>query len=715
MVGAVMADGSATFWGEVGRGNLGGVFRRYSDVLLAGLVVSIVGMMIVPLPTFLLDLLLSLNVTLAVILLMVSIYVTDALRIAAFPTILLITTLFRLGLNVSTTRLILRDAEAGDVIRSFGEFVVSGNIVVGAVIFLILTLIQFIVIAKGSERVAEVAARFTLDAMPGKQMAIDADLRSGNIDQDEARRRRGALQRESQMYGSMDGAMKFVKGDAIAGILITVINIVGGLIIGIAMNGMSAGEAASVYSVLTIGDGLVSQIPALIISLSAGLIVTRVASEDEGSHLGHDIVTQVLAQPKAIAVAAVLLAVLGVIPGLPTVPFLVLAAGAGVLAYSLRTREDEVAAARPGTSAAARPTPGRPAPARRDDGELVASGVVPIALELSPDVAAAVGAADASGAFVTDIVPQIRRALYRDLGVVLPGVRVRTVPGQPPGTFCVRLSELPMRQGSLAGDRCLADESPERLAVLNVDAQAAEHPISGRAISSVPIAAAPIVEEAGIATWPPDQALAMHLAGVLRKYAYEFVGIQEAQSLLDELEKTHPALVSEVVPKIVSPQLLAEVLRRLVEEQVSIRDLRAILHALADWAPNEQDAVILTEYVRTALKRQITYEHAPHGNLTVWLVDPMIEDAVRGAIQKTATGSYLALDPEMSRDILAAFRAQFGDRGPDAPPPIVLTSMEVRRYIRRLLEIEFGEVNVLSFQELRPDVNIQPVGRIEVG
>ncbi|RMH43362.1 MAG: EscV/YscV/HrcV family type III secretion system export apparatus protein [Deltaproteobacteria bacterium] len=693
---------------------MGAVFRKHADLVLAGLVVSIIGMMIVPLPTFLLDILLSLNVTLAVVLLMVSIYIGDALRIAAFPTILLVTTLFRLGLNVSTTRLILRDGYAGEVIESFGQFVVAGNIVVGAVIFLILTLIQFIVIAKGSERVAEVAARFTLDAMPGKQMSIDADLRAGNIDQAEAQRRRSALQRESQMYGSMDGAMKFVKGDAIAGILITVINIVGGLIIGVVMRGMSAGDAAAKYTVLTIGDGLVSQIPALVISLSAGMIVTRVASEDEGAHLGHDIVTQVLAQPKAIAVAAVLLALLGIIPGLPTVPFLLLSAGTGALAYSLRMREaaagDGAAAGAPAPAVAAgrRARGGRPGAADA----FAPTGIVPAAIELAPDLAAAVGATDTEGSFFTETIPQIRRALYRDLGVVLPGVRARTVPALPPNGFVVRIAELPMHQGTVRTDVCLVDEEPDRVAVLNVPAEAAPHPISGRTITAVPVAAAGVVQQAGLTAWTPAQVLAMTVASTLRKYAHEFIGIQETQALLDELEKTAPALVAEVVPKVASAHLLAEVLRRLVEEQISIRDLRAILHAMAEWAPNEKDPVILTEYVRSALARHITHEFAPDGTLVAWLIDPMIEDTIRGAIQKTATGSFLALDPQTAADILAAFRKAFASLGPDAPPPIVLTTMEVRRYVRRLIEIELPDVVVLSFQDLRPDVNIQPVGRV---
>ena len=316
-------------------GDVRGLLSRYADLALAGLVVAIVGMMIVPLPTPLLDLLISVNIAAAVTLLLVAIYVSDALKIATFPTLLLLTTLFRLALEVSATRLILLRADAGEVIRAFGNFVVAGNLVVGAVIFLILTMIQFLVVSKGSERVAEVAARFTLDAMPGKQMSIDAELRAGHIDHNEARRRRAALARESQLFGSMDGAMKFVKGDAIAGIVVLAVNIVGGLVIGIVQRGMDAGTAAHTYTVLTIGEGLVAQIPALIISTSAGIIVTRVASEEEGGQLGRDIGLQIMAQPKALAIAAGLLALLAIVPGLPTVPFLTLALILGAVAWKL--------------------------------------------------------------------------------------------------------------------------------------------------------------------------------------------------------------------------------------------------------------------------------------------------------------------------------------------------------------------------------------------
>jgi type III secretion protein V len=694
------------------RGRLGLLLRQHSDLFVTGLVVAIVGMMIVPLPTFALDLLLSFNIALAVVLLMVSIYVTDALRIAAFPSILLFATLFRLGLNISTTRLILRDADAGQIVRAFGEFVVSGDVVVGAVIFLILTLVQFIVIAKGAERVAEVAARFTLDAMPGKQMAIDADVRAGAIGHEQARQLRDGLQRESQLYGSMDGAMKFVKGDAIAGILITVVNIVGGLIVGIGLQGMTSGQAASVYTALTIGDGLVSQIPALIISLSAGIIVTRVASEDEGAHLGHDIVAQVLAHPRALAVAAVLLAVLAVIPGLPAAPFCLLAAGAGALAWSMRAGGSGSAPTQPATRT------GLPARGGAADTAppLQVGGLVPIALELAADLAHAVEAEPGADSFVTDTVPKLRDALYRDLGVVLPGVRVCRCVHLPPGQYTIRLWEVPVDTGRVDPTQVLVDHGSEDLAARSIPGQPAAHPGIGRPVTAVLASLTDAVGPLGAPMWDPAEQVAKRLAAVLRSRASEFVGIQETQWLLDELQKTHPVLVNEVVPKLLPIQLVADVLRRLVGEQVSIRDLRAVLEALAEWAPTEQDAVLLTEYVRSSLRRQISYAYAPGGALPVWLVDSLIEDTVRGAVQTTARGSYLALDPDTSRDILAAFRRCLspakGQAG--APAPVVLTTMEVRRYLRRLLEVEMPGITVLSFQELNSNVSIQPMGRVAV-
>ena len=651
-------------------GDVRTLLTRYSDMALAGLVVAIVGMMIVPLPTPLLDLLISVNIATGVVLLLVAIYVSDALKIATFPTLLLLTTLFRLALEVSATRLILLRADAGEVIRAFGNFVVAGNLVVGAVVFLILTMIQFIVISKGSERVAEVAARFTLDAMPGKQMSIDAELRAGHIDHNEARRRRSALARESQLFGSMDGAMKFVKGDAIAGIVVLAVNIVGGLVIGVVQRGMDVATAAKTYTVLTIGEGLVSQIPALVISTSAGIIVTRVASEEEGGHLGRDIGLQVMAQPKAIAIAAGLLVVLAAVPGLPGVPFLTLAVVLGLIAWRLlRTpaaagdAAAEAAATGGGAAAAAQAARG---------GEIAPAPVLtPIAVEISGELGALLGprAPGDAGTFVTDVVPRLRERLFAELGLSLPVVRLRPgVPGLAPTAFVIRLNEVPLGRGDIPREDW--DQAGLRLG---------------------------------------DEVLAL-----VRRYGHELFGLEETQALLDALERTHPALVREVVPKLISPVLLTDVLRRLVEEGISLRNLRDILGALAEWAPQERDPVALTEHVRVALRRAITYKHAGDaGVLAAYLLDPMIEDAIRDAIQKTAAGSYLALEPQISRDIIAAVGRALGPEGSNGA--VLLTGVEIRRYVRRLVELEHPGLAVLSFQELAPEAQIRPIARISVG
>jgi type III secretion protein V len=642
-------------------GDVRGLLSRYADLALAGLVVAIVGMMIVPLPTPLLDLLISVNIAAAVTLLLVAIYVSDALKIATFPTLLLLTTLFRLALEVSATRLILLRADGGEVIRAFGNFVVAGNLVVGAVIFLILTMIQFLVVSKGSERVAEVAARFTLDAMPGKQMSIDAELRAGHIDHNEARRRRAALARESQLFGSMDGAMKFVKGDAIAGIVVLAVNIVGGLVIGIVQRGMDAGTAAHTYTVLTIGEGLVAQIPALIISTSAGIIVTRVASEEEGGHLGRDIGLQIIAQPKALAIAAGLLALLAIVPGLPTVPFLTLALILGAVAWKLlRTPapESETVAAGQGGAAVVRAGAARGAAAD----EALSPLLTPVAVEVSAELGAYLDG------FATEVVPRLRQQLFAELGLPLPAVRLRVGAGAlVEGTFVIRLNEVPLARGAIARDDWAA---------------------AGARLG--------------------DEVLAL-----LGRYGHELFGLEEAQALLDALERTHPTLVREVVPKLVSLVLFTDIARRLVEEGISLRNLRDILGALAEWAPHDRDPVALTEHVRAALRRVITYRYAGDGGaLAAYLLDPMIEDAIRDSVQKTATGSYLALEPQLSQDIVAAIGRAVG---PGATAgAVLLTGAEIRRYVRRLIETEHPHLPVLSFQELAPEAQIRPIARISV-
>ncbi|MFN7702549.1 MAG: type III secretion system export apparatus subunit SctV [Deltaproteobacteria bacterium] len=673
--------------------------RRYADAALAAVVLLVVGMMVVPLPTLLLDVLITANMAVGVLLLLVALYVPDGLSFTSFPTLLLVTTLYRLALNVSSTRLILLQADAGEVITAFGSFVVRGNYVVGAVVFLILTLIQFLVIAKGSERVAEVGARFTLDAMPGKQMAIDAELRTGAISQDEARRRRRTLQRESQFYGAMDGAMKFVKGDAIAGIVITVVNIVGGLAIGVLMRGMSAGESLRLYGLLTIGDGLVSQIPSLLISTAAGLVVTRVASEDEEASLGGDVGRQIFGNPRALGIAAAFLVILGEIPGLPTIPFFVLALVFAGLALRLSRRANQLDAE---GEPALRPEAQREQRAKK---QLVPI-VVPIAVELGPELAAELLDARGGGAFLEDDVPRLRESLFFQLGVSVPGVRARSA-AIGAREYVLALQEIPVARGAAAAG-LFVPGPVSRLTALGLEASPSPDAATGREGALVAAEHRAAVESAGLVALGPAQLVARHLEEVIRRRAHELVGLQETQTMLDQLERAYPALVRNVVPKPVALPLLADILRRLVEEGVSIRPLREILEALAIHAAIEKDPVALTEAVRGALRRPITHKHTRAGAVAVHLLDPLLEDTVRDAIQRTATGSYLALPPDLARDIVAAVsRALAG-----ASHPVLLTQSDVRRFVRRLLENELPDVTVLSYQELDPTVTVQPLGRI---
>ena len=647
-------------------GDVRAFFARYSDLGLAALVALTVGMMIVPLPTFLLDLLISLNIAAAVLLLLLAIHVSDALRIATFPSLLVLTTLFRLALEVSATRLILLKANAGQVIHAFGSFVVSGNLVVGVAVFLILTTVQFIVIAKGAGRVAEVGARFTLDAMPGKQLSIDAELRTGHIDANEAHRRRALLARESQFFGAMDGAMKFVKGDAIAGIVVLITNIVGGLIIGVLMKGMAIFAALRTYTLLTIGEGLVAQIPALLISTAAGILVTRVSSEEEGGHLGSDIGRQILAQPKALAIAAALLIVLALIPGLPTAPFLVLGALLGLLAYRL-TRPAQASHAVVTSLRNSGQEGGTDGP---DNGS--SPMLVPIGIDLSAALTESILPKQGPSRLVSERLPALQEAFFEETGIVLPTARVNGDDASlAPGDYAIRLQEIPVARGN-----AFANSDPARALLLT-----------------------------------PEDVIADHVLRVLRQHGYVFVGIQETQALLEGLRRTHPHLVREVVPQLVSPVLLADILQRLAREGISLRHLVEILEALAKRASSGPDAAALAEDVRRALRRQITYKFSnPDGSVGVFFLDGMIEETVREAIRKTATGAHLALEPELSHDIVRAV----GRAVADVASPVLLTTSDIRRHVRGLLESEQPQVAVLAYQELTPEATLHTLGRISV-
>jgi type III secretion protein V len=710
-----------SFLDDFKTGNVQGMLTKYGDIVLALVVVLIIGMMIIPLPTFVLDILLTLNITIAVTLLLVSMYIPDATKLASFPTILLITTLFRLALNVSSTRLVLLYAYAGEVIQSFGKFVVAGNYVVGAVIFLILTLIQFIVIAKGAERVAEVAARFTLDAMPGKQMSIDADLRAGAFDLTEARRRRLAIQRESQLYGSMDGAMKFVKGDAIAGIIITGINIVGGLIIGVLQKGMPLAEAAQTYSLLTIGDGLVSQIPALLISVTAGMVTTRVASEDENSNLAMDIGGQLLAQPKAFAISSGILVALGIVPGLPTVPFFILAALVGGMAYGLfKTRN---ATAKPelkklagkAGEAGAKDAPALPGQQKKKPDALF-SLTIPLSMELSKEITEQIRSKEGEEErMVNEVMPALRQAMYLEVGIRYPGIQIRVDLPLPPHSFMIRLKEVPVSIAAVKPGFFMVNEAKANLGIFNIPGEETKNPATGKPACWVAEENRQKVIGAGLRVWDTPEILMLHLSGFMKKYAAEFLDLQEVQILLDLLSQSFPTLVQEVVPKVVSLHTLTDILQRLVQESISIKDLRSILQGLSEWGRVEKDPVMLCEYVRSSLKRYISYKYAEGKNmLVVYLLDPEIEDTISSAIQRTTTGNYLALDPDTTQDVLHTFRQEFGNLPPTAQRPVIVTDMEIRRYVRRLVEMDFENLAVLSYQELSPELHIQPIARISL-
>ncbi len=694
--------------------NINDLINKYSDLVLAGIVIAVLGMIIIPLPTWLLDVLLTIDLAIAVIILLVALYITEALKIASFPTILLITTLYRLALNIAATRLILSDGSAGEVIHAFGNFVVGGNYVVGGVLFAIITLINFIVIAKGAERVSEVGARFTLDAMPGKQMSIDADLRAGIINMEQAQERRSTLQRESQLYGAMDGAMKFVKGDAIAGIIITIINLIGGFIIGVVQRDLTFADSIKIYSLLTIGDGLVAQIPALVISVSSGVVVTRVASETKEANLGRDIVTQMTAYPKAIVITAVLLMILGLVPGLPKLPFFVMSLFLGGVAFMLvrgkakqvqdimETPKEEVV---------------KKAVAKHGD-VLPFIMPSPISLEVGSELIPYVDDSQDGGRFINELIPLLRHGLYYELGVNFPGIQVR---GQTidmdAESYVININEIPVARNKIEKGCILVGESLEQLSLFNITGRETLHPIDNSVVTWISSDFKGIATQAGFRMWDTAEFLILHLSFVLRKHAHEFLGVQEIQTTLTELEKTHPAIIKELVPKVITVLQLSEIFQRLVQEDISIRDLKNIFATLAQWGEVERDVVALTEHVRAGLKRYVTHKYAGQtGTLAVYLLDPEIEELIRGSIRKTDKGNYLALEPETTQDIVESVGKEIASHPlpPGARPPVVLTISEVRRYFRKIIELEFPQLAVLSYQELSENLRIQPIARISL-
>jgi len=654
--------------------------RSSGEVLFALAVLSLVALLVMPLGPSLLDAGLALNLALSATILVVTLLSREALRFASFPALLLLTTLFRLALNVSSTRLVIGRGEAGRVIEAFGRVVVQGDYVLGAVVFAILTLVQLLVVSKGAERVAEVAARFTLDALPGKQMAIDADLRSGFVDAPEARRRRRALERESQLYGAMDGALKFVKGDAIAGVAIVLVNVVGGLAAG-AVRGMPLAEAARRYTLLAIGDGLVSQIPALLVAVSAAVAVTRVAGEEEGAGLGAEIGRQLTGDPRALGTVAVLLAGLSLAPGLPAPPFLLLAAGAAFGAHRLR---------RSGRSDGAIASP--EAAAEQLAWPESVSSPDRVVLELGEDLFGLVRAG--GGDATREALSALRDELRREAGVELPQVGLR--PGLLAASgWTLLVDEIPVATGRAPRDEALSLAPPCELALAGIPSTPENDGLAIAGHDAVrAVALGPVLN--------PVQRMIVGAALELRGCAHLLVGIQETQQLLDSLESSAPALVREAARQL-PPQLLAEVLRRLLEEGVSIRPLRTILEAALEAGGGARSAAALTEGCRRALRRHIGRRVAPSGTVEALLVDPAAEALVRGALD----GEHSAVSPDVAVMLAnAVVAARSGRR------PVVLVASDVRRPLRNLLAPRVPDVVVLAYDELPPELQVRPVGRL---
>jgi type III secretion protein V len=669
---------------------------KRSDVVLALLLVAIISMMILPMPTLVMDMLIALNMTIAILLMMLGIYIPHPLAISSFPSILLLTTLFRLSLSIATTRLILLEADAGHIIQTFGEFVVGGNLIVGLVVFLIITIVQFIVITKGSERIAEVSARFSLDAMPGKQMSIDSDMRAGLITLVDARKRRSNLEKESQLYGALDGAMKFVKGDAIAGLIIIMVNIIGGLSIGTMQRGMAMGDALELYSILTIGDGLVSQIPALFISITAGIIVTRVRGEDD-ANLGSDIGGQILAQPSALLGAAGIVAAMGLIPGFPTVIFLFLGILLGVTGMALRKVQHQMAFSdaeittvigqQEAGGAAAQLAGGSDAKAALEDMQPLSPALVELP-------------AQAKNLFSMDTLNlefvRIRREFYQDMGVPLPGISVRLSSRLSNDNYQISIRGIPVAQGNL---------QPTSANTTGVELA---KPATDKAGSDM---------VAGGTRPAPDniQAISRHLAYILRKHASEFIGIQEIHTLYSKLEQSSYAeLVREVQRAVTTPKTV-DVFRRLLNEGVSIRDLRQILGTLVEFGEAEKDTSMLAERVRVGLKRQLSYTFTNGtGVLPVYMFAPETEKLLQNSLRQTPNGVFFALAPEATERFANTLRELESEHAKDKVRPVILTNMELRRHIRRHLENSYPELPVISVQELTSSVSLNPAGEIRL-
>ena len=676
--------------------------NKFSDVMLALGVVMIVMMMIIPLPPFLLDLLLALNITLSLTIVMISIYNVEPLQFSVFPSLLLVTTLFRLALNVSATRLILLQGYAGEVILAFGSFVVGGNAVVGFIVFIILILIQFIVITKGAERVAEVAARFTLDAMPGKQMAIDADLNAGLINDNEARTRRRNIQREADFYGAMDGASKFVKGDAIAAIVIIVVNILGGFIIGMVQRDMSILQALQTYTLLTVGEGLVNQIPALLVSTATGLVVTRAASEN---NLGHDIAAQLLAYPRVFFLVAAVLAVLSAVPGLPGVPFLsiaILISGLGYILQKTAKTAQETAVTQQEEKELEE--------VRKPENIVSLLQVDPIELEIGYSLIPLVDVAQ--GGNLLDRVVMIRRQCALEMGIVVPTIRIRDNIQLKPNAYVIKIKGIEVAKGELLLDHFLA-MNPGTVTE-EIPGEETMEPAFGLPALWIHEAYRERAELSGYTVVDPISVLATHLTEVVKGHCDELLGRQDVQTLIDSVKQDHPAVVSELVPAMLSVGDIQKVLVCLLKERVSVRDLVSIMETLADTATFTKDPEVLAEYVRRTLSRNISRQYIQNNTLTCITLDPQTENQIVSGVQHSDRGSFVNLDPGSMQQFINSLSSEIQKLTATGFHPVLLTSPASRLYVRKLTERIAPNLVILSFAELENQIEVQSVGMVKI-
>jgi|HubBroStandDraft_6_1064221.scaffolds.fasta_scaffold00899_20 flagellar biosynthesis protein FlhA len=677
---------------------------KHTDLVAAVAVVVVVTMLIVPLPSMLLDLFITINISAALAVVVATMYLQKPLEFSAFPSLLLLTTMFRLAINVSVTRLILTKGSAGSVVHDFGQFVVGGDVVIGLVIFLILVVIQFVVVTNGAGRVAEVAARFTLDAMPGKQMAIDADLNAGLITDQEARHRRGEIAREADFYGAMDGASKFVKGDAMAALIITGINLIGGIVVGVVQHHIAFGDATHTYSLLTVGDGLAAQIPALLISVATGILVTRSASEKD---LGSDLANQILRQKKAPLVAGCVVCAFALIPGLPKLPFLFIGGIMTAIGWSVRNgMPDELAAAAAIAALPAETQADKPAAPREE--VLKELPIDPLELGIGFGLVPLVDRR--TGGSLVRRVSMIRRQIASELGMVIPPVRIHDEVDLDSHEYVVKVRGTVVARGQVMAGHHLAMDPGD--AVGTLPGIPTTEPAFGLPAIWIPEGQHAEAEALGYTVVDGESVIVTHLTETIRKHAAQLLTRQDVRQLLDQLKEINEAVVTEVVPDVLSLGEIQRVLQSLLSEGVSIRDLGAIVESVGDKARITRDPSLLAEYARQALGRAITAPHLdPMQTLRVITLDPTVEQELATSITQTSDGEYLAMEPTRAQAVLTAVKSQSDQasaRG--GMRPVLLCSARVRRHVRRLMESSVPHLPVCSYNEVAPGISVETIG-----